>query len=937
MKRLCMAMATLVSAFACQGALSVKFNSAMEVEIGGQVRSFANGAVWSDPEKRIYKMRPVLPEGGRTFGIEGNGSTVMHYFPQYGEGNWVRVSLAGDEQVTLIGYKASNIYYADAEHGNDDWDGTTDYEHRDETASPKKGPKKTLQGACDGAATGSSASGFPIVLVAPGIYNEGVTNTYSSGASDLCKRRLYIKKSIGFIATEGAERTFIVGEPDPGTGAKGADAVSGVLIDTQGRAFVQGFTVTGCYSPATQTSVNQYGTAFSTGASRAYALDCIISNNVATTYPAAYYGVIMRSKILENEAYQYIAQYVTFTSCFFGGNRITYGNGNTVAYALTRNGALRFCTVDLTSDGNASNGRKRLHNATKLYGVLAYGLTDKSTVDANWSDSLATDTPQFADVASRDYRLGMQSPAMDYVDWSTLDDTTRKRLTSDIDGRMPNLHDGKIPCGACWRNEPEDRYVDCVNGDDANDGASAARAKQTIRAAMAEAVGGDTIHVAPGVYGAHEGSQPWPSASSTIGTRVVVRSGVTVESTGGAENTFIVGAASPNPSVTDGWQTGIGPDAVRCVAAEDGGMLRGFTLTCGHTHSDESAVSANKYGSAFYSRNARTATIEDCIVSNNTACLYTIYQAVVRGCRVVGNAAAAAGVNTSSGAAGCMCAWYNSVIAHNRGNHTLLQPKVVENCTLGDGNVWTSSGGSSQVLSWWDSDSHSIVNTAWLYGRLSIQSGGSLCCTNCLVLNTIDFDRSSSHDTIFTNAAAMQVDAEFRPVFGSFVGIDAGDASVSAAEVGDTDMYKTPRILNGAIDVGAVEYDWRPKFGSEIGRRFTVTYASPTVTTNATGGLKLDGTTGAFGDRALPVCVAGTANEAGRYEFRFELAGGSAAAYVGDVLSGEASGAGSHSIWLNVPDAAAEIRFVFTPDQENPGAAVLKRFANGRGFIITFQ
>ena len=134
-----------------------------------------------------------------------------------------------------------------------------------------------------------------------------------------------------------------------------------------------------------------------------------------------------------------------------------------------------------------------------------------------------------------------------------------------------------------------------------------------------------------------------------------------------------------------------------------------------------------------------------------------------------------------------------------------------------------------------------------------------------------------------------------------------------------------------------MEYDWRPKFGSEIGRRFTVTYASPTVTTNATGGLKLDAATGALGDRALPVCVAGKANEAGRYEFRFELAGGSAAAYVGDVLAGEASGAGSHSIWLDVPDTAAEIRFVFTSDQESPGAAVLKRFANGRGFIITFQ
>ena len=183
----------------------------------------------------------------------------------------------------------------------------------------------------------------------------------------------------------------------------------------------------------------------------------------------------------------------------------------------------------------------------------------------------------------------------------------------------------------------------------------------------------------------------------------------------------------------------------------------------------------------------------------------------------------------------------------------------------------------------------------------------------------------------------MQVDAEFRPVFGSFAGIDAGDASVSAAEVGDTDMYKTPRILNGAIDVGAVEYDWRPKFGSEIGRRFTVTYASPTVTTNATGGVKLDGATGALGDRALPVCIAGTANEAGPYAFTFAVAGGSAAMYVGGILVGEASGAGEQSIRFDVPDAAAEIRFVFTPDQENPGAVLLRKFAGARGFSISFR
>ena len=40
---------TLAAAFACHGALSVKFGSAMEVEIDGEVQTFANGAVWTTP------------------------------------------------------------------------------------------------------------------------------------------------------------------------------------------------------------------------------------------------------------------------------------------------------------------------------------------------------------------------------------------------------------------------------------------------------------------------------------------------------------------------------------------------------------------------------------------------------------------------------------------------------------------------------------------------------------------------------------------------------------------------------------------------------------------------------------------------------------------------------------------------------------------------
>ena len=59
--------------------------------------------------------------------------------------------------------------------------------------------------------------------------------------------------------------------------------------------------------------------------------------------------------------------------------------------------------------------------------------------------------------------------------------------------------------------------------------------------------------------------------------------------------------------------------------------------------------------------------------------------------------------------------------------------------------------------------------------------------------------------------------------------------------------------------------------------------------------------------------------------------------YVGGVLAGETSGTGAQSIRFDVPDASAEIRFTFTPDAENPGAVLLRKFAGARGFSISFR
>ena len=479
-----------------------------------------------------------------------------------------------------------------------------------------------------------------------------------------------------------------------------------------------------------------------------------------------------------------------------------------------------------------------------------------------------------------------------------------------------------------------DRYVDCNTTDTVNDG-SKAHPYKTIKAATDSAASGDVIHVAPGTYGEAEGTQP---STSRIAARVVVPANVTLESTGGAKETFIVGAAATGDQI-DNATYGTGTNAVRCVYAKSGAVVRGFTLTGGRgVGSGED--SDNGMGPAFFSVTARAATLEDCIVSNNASYrAASIYQAVVKRCHILENIGTR--IDNASSPAGSGCRYYNSIIDKNKGHATIQSAYAFENCTIGANNVVSDTNPDPQVLWWYGAGDHAVINSVVLGGRYYMGGGAVICCTNCLIVdvnNNVNATmKERAYNTIITNSAAAKVDSEYRPKLGEFVGIDAGDAGYSSAALGDRDFYGTPRILNGQIDIGAVEYDWRPTFAAELGRRFTMTYASPTVTTNATGGVKLEGDVGALGERALPVCIAGTVNEAGPYAFTFALSGGSAAVYVGGVLAGAASGAGEQSIRFDVSDAAAEIRFVFTPDAENPGAAILRKFAGARGFSISFR
>ena len=1003
------ALGVIAAAFTCEGALSLKFKTAMQVEIDGVVQQFKVNDTFVPPSSPcFYKMRPVLAEGERTYGIKASDNGYCR-FPMYGEGNWVRMAIAGSSSVDVTAYKVSNVYYADALHGSNTWDGTTDYEHRDE--SLLKGPKKTLQAAHDVAAPGSESGGYPIVLVAPGTYNTTVTNVYYHTDTDHaypCKRRLNVTKGIGFIATAGAERTFIVGARDQSTSnGCGSDAVSGVYFDYNAYgtvfSFMQGFTITGCYHPSTQSKHNQKGAVSTSTSQYAYALDCVISNNVADQYSAACYGTYMRTKFLENEARQFIVLAGNYVSCLFAGNRITVGNGTTQNYALG-DGSHNyiFCTIDLRNTREPS-GRKRVdHGSAALYGSLIYGLTDKSrTTGEKWHDCVATDEPVFADADNRDYRIGMLSPAIDAASLADIGLLSQRFRSADLDGRMPVENNGKIRVGAVWNEPPLAAtrivgvggnvsvsgasagthvitsaneitvtasqtatrpfvgfevdgemvetpgntysftpsiadgsattvraiysnvwYVAQNGGNDANDGGSPTRAKATIGAATALAVSNDVIRVGPGTYGAAESGGKHTSTANSL-SRVIIPKFVTVESTEGAEKTFIVGAPSDDAGAN---AVGNGPGAIRCVNAKNGAVLRGFTLTGGHTEktASSSTSSYDYYGAAVLVPSDARATIEDCIVSNNYSHYATMWKTDVKRCRIIGNSDNAGTGTDAHYPAGFECSYVECIISGNKGNGTVGAPARVENCTFGTGNLMHT--GSSPQLLHKGSPHRRVINSLFLDSN--VRWYGTVYATNCIFAvgqsSGGTLDAANCGNCLFGQSAAKLNVTDYKPNPGS-VAIDFGDNALASFDIDSAkDILGTPRVLNGAIDVGAIEYDWRPKFAQEVGKRITIEYASPSVSTNAAGGLLMPS-----GEISGKVAIGG------KYSFTFDIVSGTIEAFVGGVSAGTLTSAGEQTITVNIPDAETEFRLVFTPDAETPVSAVLKKIASNRGFILT--
>ena len=800
---------------------------------------------------------------------------------------WTSITPSPDPSATNTLYVAVNnqTFYADANNGSDDYDGTAAvWEGGDSLV----GPKKTLQAAVD-----LVTSSYGIIYAAPGVYDEG--GMYYGNVSN---RVVLTGHYIGLIASGGPGSATIVGAPDPDTGGLGPNAVRCVCT-VNDYTFVQGFVLTGGYSSSTTGSKYRASAYWSNSSKTEHQiLDCIVSNNVAqagvTAGCTAY-----RTKFIDNVSPNYIMRDGQAVSSVFASNTVTVAGGVTVTGSSSK---LYGCTLDC-------NGYGGVDEDVTCYGCAFLNRPGDDSLSVDDYGNAVCMEGCFVDAAALDYRLGALAPACAAVTPEILaTGATYQMLTADIDGRaMPYSAAGTVDAGAVQyspksamyavvgdggsagileggpaskcitapvtltavatgtRERPfigfevdgvvqpfvsttqvltasgeigtgtfvkalygTNWYVNASSGNDGDLGSTSETARRTLAAVAQYAKSGDVIHVAEGTYNEGEMRHDKAIASGEINipSRVWVKDGVTLVADGDAERTFIVGAAA---TVTDRNDLDNGSNAVRCVCLGKNATIRGFTLTGGHTGSllGEDGTTAridDTAGGAVLGSQAGSSYVENCIITNNVAgwCGGGFY-CTFRRCTIVNNKA------QTRAAIGRQCSYYCCLMDGNYGSMQVDIFYAIDSCTIGS-NSWNLAGTENSPSTLYNSSS-AIVNSLILAPKIS-NSGAQITGSNSVFRAGCGVREDGLVNCIVTNLAAVAFDAGYRPKVGANVGIDRADDSLSRLDriggVG-TDLSGAQGVMNGVRDLGAFEADWRPVYAADIGRRCIVESVSPEV------------------------------------------------------------------------------------------------------------
>jgi hypothetical protein len=304
-------------------------------------------------------------------------------------------------------------------------------------------------------------------------------------------------------------------------------------------------------------------------------------------------------------------------------------------------------------------------------------------------------------------------------------------------------------------------------------------------------------------------------------SRVYIPEGVRLVSTDGAASTTIKGLHYTGAGNVFGFLGGLDSSnsLMRCVTMAPNTELRGFTLLDGGTFSNNCPVataSENKYGGGVYVKEESSAAkpsvfVRDCLIKN---CGATHggggYRGVYERCRFQGTMAQQ----------GCGAATYDAAVMRNcivdgvRAATSIDQPHLVVNCTIGKNNRNAGGNGpeGTGTIRARDDGTSQLVNILFLGGKEGIPVDG---CTNCVVPSAT-YLKTSTAERPGLVVAEVEVDEDYRPVAGS-ANIDAGANFALSGDPAETDVHGTQRVYNGTVDVGAVEFDWRPQYKADLG------------------------------------------------------------------------------------------------------------------------